>query len=212
MPPLAADGHRRQPVWRDGLALLLDHAGARGIAGAGAGCHAEPACARRGFGRRACRWVPARRGGLGRCGRRALCGGGFAGLLHPDRLHVAGGVVAAAAAAWAVPVLRLDAGGGGGDGVGTDAGRAVSALFALLHRLEPCAGRVHRLRRVQERGDAGGRRRQRRGEGGDVRRLPRIRQDVLSGEGHGGRAVCRRPGLIGAGPDGFGGRMVAAGA
>jgi FdhE protein len=24
MPPLAADGHRRDPVWRDGLALLLD--------------------------------------------------------------------------------------------------------------------------------------------------------------------------------------------
>jgi FdhE protein len=28
MPPLAADGHRRQPAWRVGLALLLDHAGA----------------------------------------------------------------------------------------------------------------------------------------------------------------------------------------
>jgi FdhE protein len=28
MPPLAADGHRRQPAWRAGLALLLDHAGA----------------------------------------------------------------------------------------------------------------------------------------------------------------------------------------
>jgi FdhE protein len=27
MPPLAPDGHRRQPVWRDGLRLLLDHAG-----------------------------------------------------------------------------------------------------------------------------------------------------------------------------------------
>lgn len=25
MPPLAADGHRRDPAWRDGLALLLDH-------------------------------------------------------------------------------------------------------------------------------------------------------------------------------------------
>jgi FdhE protein len=25
MPPLAADGHRRGPAWRDGLALLLDH-------------------------------------------------------------------------------------------------------------------------------------------------------------------------------------------
>jgi FdhE protein len=28
MPPLAADGHRRQHAWRAGLALLLDHAGA----------------------------------------------------------------------------------------------------------------------------------------------------------------------------------------
>ena len=27
MPPLAADGHRRQPIWREGLSLLLDHAG-----------------------------------------------------------------------------------------------------------------------------------------------------------------------------------------
>jgi len=25
MPPLAADGHRRDPAWRDGLAVLLDH-------------------------------------------------------------------------------------------------------------------------------------------------------------------------------------------
>jgi FdhE protein len=25
MPPLAADGHRRQAIWRDGLAVLLDH-------------------------------------------------------------------------------------------------------------------------------------------------------------------------------------------
>jgi FdhE protein len=25
MPPLAADGHRRNPAWRDGLAVLLDH-------------------------------------------------------------------------------------------------------------------------------------------------------------------------------------------
>ena len=24
MPPLAADGHRRDPAWRDGLAMLLD--------------------------------------------------------------------------------------------------------------------------------------------------------------------------------------------
>jgi FdhE protein len=28
MPPLAADGHRRDPAWRDGLTLLLDHLGA----------------------------------------------------------------------------------------------------------------------------------------------------------------------------------------
>jgi FdhE protein len=31
MPPLAADGHRRQPVWRAGLARLLDHAGAESV-------------------------------------------------------------------------------------------------------------------------------------------------------------------------------------
>ncbi|MEJ1977315.1 MAG: formate dehydrogenase accessory protein FdhE [Acetobacteraceae bacterium] len=31
MPPLAADGHRRDPAWRDGLALLLDDVGSRAL-------------------------------------------------------------------------------------------------------------------------------------------------------------------------------------
>ena len=31
MPPLAADGHRRDPVWRDGLAMLLDDLNNRAI-------------------------------------------------------------------------------------------------------------------------------------------------------------------------------------
>jgi FdhE protein len=31
MPPLAADGHRRDPAWRDGLAILLDDVGNRTI-------------------------------------------------------------------------------------------------------------------------------------------------------------------------------------
>lgn len=31
LPPLAADGHRRDPSWRDGLAALLDHVDAPGL-------------------------------------------------------------------------------------------------------------------------------------------------------------------------------------
>ena len=62
MPPLAADGHRRDPAWRDGLAMLLDEFDNTAIAGAGAGGHRGPARTRRrgdgGTGRRLSRTAP----------------------------------------------------------------------------------------------------------------------------------------------------------
>ena len=148
MPPLAAEGHRR------------DAGVARG---------ARPCCSTRSTaGHRRCRrgprwrtcargtrmrWKPwptdfcIRRRGRRRCGGRAVCGGGSAGVFHPGRRRVCRPPPAAAAAARAVPLLRLDAGVGRGDRVGPNAWSALSVLLALLDGVEPCARHVHHLRR-----------------------------------------------------------------
>ena len=118
MPPLAADGHRRDPAWREGLAMLLDTFDGRAITAACAGRGGEPARAGCGCGGSAGRRISASRRGRRRCGRRAVCGGGFAGVFHPGGGGFAGRLPAVAAAARAVPLLRLDAGVGRGDRVG----------------------------------------------------------------------------------------------
>jgi FdhE protein len=41
IPPISADGHRRDPAWRDGLALLLDSAAGEGLSPAAAAVAAE---------------------------------------------------------------------------------------------------------------------------------------------------------------------------
>jgi FdhE protein len=41
IPPISADGHRRDPAWRDGLALLLDSAAGAGLSPAAAAAAAE---------------------------------------------------------------------------------------------------------------------------------------------------------------------------
>ena len=151
MPPLAADGHRRDPAWRDGLAMLLDDFDGTADAGAGAGSHGEPARARAERGGSLADGFLHGARGRRRRGRRALCGGGAAGLFHPPRRGFARAILAAAAAARAVPLLRLDAGLGRGDRVGPDAGHALSVLLAVRHRVESCARRVHHLRRVARR-------------------------------------------------------------
>ena len=41
IPPISADGHRRDPAWRDGLALLLDIAAGEGLQSPAAAVAAE---------------------------------------------------------------------------------------------------------------------------------------------------------------------------
>ena len=111
MPPLAADGHRRDPAWRDGLALLLDDfdgratpAPARAVIAnlRDAGCGGDRSAWPTSF---SIGGVDAADAGAALYVAAALqvyftrSGGGFAG-----------GLLAAAPAARAVPLLRFDAG------------------------------------------------------------------------------------------------------
>ena len=163
MPPLAADGHRRDPAWRDGLALLLD-----GFDMAPAPAMAEMAKLR------------ARAPGA----VEALADG----FLHGDVDPSDAGAVLFVAAALQVYFTRLAAAlpasslrllpqrglcpccgstpvSGRGDGLRSDAGNALPLLFAVLDRMEPCARGVHHLRRVALPDPQGDRGRSRRRQG-----------------------------------------------
>ena len=126
MPPLAADGHRRDPAWRDALAMLLDDVNNR----------TRPPLARavivnmRDWETGALEALADEflHGAVASAEdwRRALRGDGAASVFYQVGGGSARSLFAAAAATWAMPLLRFDAGFRCGDRIGPDAGNASS--------------------------------------------------------------------------------------
>ena len=122
LPPIAAETHRREPAWRDGLTAILDDMADASVPEATR--LVVTALRQRSpqdiefFGRGV---PPQPRAGRLR-GRSALRRGRPAGLFHAPGGKPAGGSAATAAAAWPVSVLRIDAGHRSRDRLWEDAG------------------------------------------------------------------------------------------
>ncbi len=147
-PPIAANGHRRVPIWRQGLALLLD----------GLDIGPAPAPVRLAMARLRDRGIDAQEAladdflhgsvdsaDVGRC---ALRGGGAAGLFHAPRRVLASIFLASAAPTRPLSLLRQHARMRRRQRLRAGPRRALSALLALWDRLESRAGRLHHLRPV----------------------------------------------------------------
>ena len=131
MPPLAADGHRRDPAWRDGLALLLDSfddsAMPPQVQAVVARLRARDADA---IETLADEFL---HGDVDAADAGAVLYVAAALQVYFTRHGREPACIGAAivAAARAVPVLRIDADRRAGDGDRADAGRALSLLFAV---------------------------------------------------------------------------------
>ena len=183
MPPLAADGHRRDPAWRDGLAMLLDHFDRRPLP-------APAAAAMASLRDRDADAVEALADGF-------LHGGVE---LRPTRVPrstlrlrlqvyftrlaagLDGTILAAAAGARAVPLLRLDA----RSGVVTASGQTPGTRYLYCSLCSTAWNHVRAVcitcGQLAHAVFGGDRRRFRRGQGRDLRRVP-----------HATRRCCTRP-------------------
>jgi len=148
MPPLAADGYRRDAAWRDGLAILLDAPDSVTIPTPAkaviASFRSSEAAAVEALADRFLRGaVASTEAGAALYVAAAL-------QVYFTRLAAQLPLAspAAAAAAWALPVLRVDSRRGRGACVRPDAGRALSALLSLRGGLESRPRCVHLLRPV----------------------------------------------------------------
>ena len=181
IPPISADGHRRDPAWRDGLALLLDTAVGEGLPPPAAAVAAELRA------RSAASTETQADAFLRGVIDEADAGFSFwiAAALQVYFTRLAGRLSRAGAAAARttvlMPLLRLDPLGEPCDPGRAKSRRALSLLLALLHGVELLARRLRHLRRLADACDPGNRRRFRPCEGGDLRRVLDLLEDAVRG-------------------------------
>ena len=148
IPPIAADGHRRDAVWRDGLAVLLESFDAMMFPPSTATAIADLRRRDDPENGKPRRRLPAGRRRRRRRGRGFLDRGGVAGLFHRALGNAASRRPQTFGTPRSLPLLRLDFVSKRNHRLRPKPGRALSLLLALLDRLASHSRRLHRLRRL----------------------------------------------------------------
>ncbi len=193
IPPISADGHRRDPAWRDGLALLLDIAAGEGLQ--------SPAAA-----------VAAELSGRSAVSKETQADAFLRGVIDEKDAGSSFWIAAALQVYFTCLAGRLPTrllrlleqrslcpccGSTSSASVVTGGGQNPGARYLYCSLCSTAwnysARRLCHLRRLEDARNPGNRRRFRCCEGGDLRRVRHLFEDGVSGQRHAGRSIRRRP-------------------